>query len=387
MIKQHILIFYIYTFLSYTFLFSPIWVLFLLEHNFTMIQVGLIDSIYWLALFIFQIPAGLLSDRYPRTYIMALSSLFVGMAIIVFAFPVSFWVVVFSYVLWAGGVALKNVGDAAWLFDYMHLSGKEQEFTRVYGIGMGISYVAVGIAAFEGGFLGNLFSLQFPILLSGLIILFSALFPFMLPCSHITVKKEDFLSQLKDSLKIVRKKHLLYLLLMIGGIYSAFDAVMIILKQPFLYSAGFSVNQMGIIYLVFTFVGALASVSMFKVEKILRRRTIAIFSVLPIFSILILLFTQGILAVSGLLIISFTTGLMMPLMIYYINLEVPSDKRGVMLSYLSVIYTAILIPLAPFCGYLADISITIAILSMMVLCIPLAVLGVIASIFGPLTHK
>ncbi|MEM3493054.1 MAG: hypothetical protein QXD15_01680, partial [Thermoplasmata archaeon] len=104
-----------------------------------MAEIGIIDAIYWLSLFLFQIPAGLLSDRYPRTYIMAMSSLLVGLAIIVFSFPVSFWVVVFSYVLWAAGVAMKNVGDAAWLFDYMYARGEENKFTRVYGYGWAIS--------------------------------------------------------------------------------------------------------------------------------------------------------------------------------------------------------------------------------------------------------
>ncbi|MEM3513581.1 MAG: hypothetical protein QXH13_05340, partial [Thermoplasmata archaeon] len=120
-----------------------------------MVEIGIIDAIYWLALFVFQIPAGLLSDKYPRIYIMAISSLLVGVAIIVFSFPFSFWIVVFSYVLWAAGVAMKNVGDAAWLFDYMYTVGEQNKFTKVYGYGWAISEVAIGTGALLGGFLAN----------------------------------------------------------------------------------------------------------------------------------------------------------------------------------------------------------------------------------------
>ncbi|MCX8173069.1 MAG: MFS transporter [Thermoplasmata archaeon] len=376
--KDVAFIYYIYSFSSYIFMFSPIWVIFLLQHDYTMVQVGVIDAIYWLSLFVFQIPAGLLSDRYPRTYIMALSSMFVGMAIIVFAFPVHFWVVVFSYVLWAVGVAMKNVGDSAWLFDYVHTAGVQHRFSKMYGYGMAISQISIGIAALIGGYLGSMYSLQFPILLSGVLILFSGLLPFLLPCPPRAIRRENVIVNLKESVKIVRANRNLYFLLFLGGIYAALDGVFIILKQPFMYYIGLSVSHIGLIYLVFTFVGASASFSMHKIEKAMGRRVLFLTGFLPLASIFVLLVTPGFLAVTGVIMFSFTTGLTLPLLVYYVNLEVPSDKRGVMLSYMSVIYTAILIPLSPVCGFLADVSINLAIISLFGLCVPLLALVVLA---------
>lgn len=376
--KDVAFIYYIYSFFSYVFMFSPIWIIFLLQHNYTMVQVGIIDAVYWLSLFVFQIPAGLLSDRYPRTYIMAMSSLFVGLAIIVFSFPVSFWVVVFSYVLWALGVAMKNAGDAAWLFDYVHTAGTPHRFSKVYGYGMAISQVAIGVAALVGGYLGSVYSLQFPILLSGVIILFSALLPFLLPCPPRAFRKESMIVNLTQSVKIVRSNRTLYFLLLVGGVYAALDGVFIILKQPFMYYIGLSVNYIGLIYLLFTFVGASASFSMHKIEKALGKHVLLLIGLLPFVSIFMLLLIPGFLAVAGVVMFSFTTGLTLPLLIYYVNMEVPSEKRGVMLSYMSVIYTAILIPLSPLCGFLADISINLAIASLLGLCFPLMALVVFA---------
>lgn len=359
-------------------MFSPIWIIFLLNHNFTMVEIGIIDAIYWLALFVFQIPAGLLSDKYPRIYIMAISSLLVGVAIIVFSFPFSFWIVVFSYVLWAAGVAMKNVGDAAWLFDYMYTVGEQNKFTKVYGYGWAISEVAIGVGAILGGYLGNHFSLQFPILLSGIIILFSAILPFQLPCSSTIHRKENVIENLMQSIKILRNNRKLYILLLIGGVYAAFDGVFIILKQPFMYFIGFTVDQIGLIYLIFTFVGAFASFTMYKLEKAMGKQILVLVGLLPLLSVVVMVVVPGLLAVTGVIMVGFTTGLTMPLMVYYVNLEVPSEKRGVMLSYISVIYTAILIPLSPLCGFLADISLQLAIVSLVCLCIPLLVLVVVA---------
>lgn len=359
-------------------MFSPIWVIFLLQHDYSMVQVGILDAVYWLSLFVFQIPAGLLSDLYSRTYIMAASSFLVGIAILVFSFPFSFWILLLSYVLWAAGVALKNVGDAAWLFDYVHAQGSPHRFSKMYGYGMAISQVAIGIAALVGGYLGSVYSLQFPILLSGVIILFSGLFPLLLPCPSKTFRKENVIVNLKESIKIVRTNRTLYFLLFLGGIYAALDSVFIILKQPFMYLIGLQVSYIGLIYLIFTFVGAAASFSMHEIERVMGKRILFLIGLLPLTSIFVLLLVPGFLAVGGVILFSFTTGLTMPLLVYYINLEVPSEKRGVMLSYMSVIYTAILIPVSPLCGYLADISINLAIVSLLSFCLPLLILSFLA---------
>jgi len=386
--KKSIGLFYIYTWFSYVYMFSPVWILFLLEHHFTMSEIGLIDAIYWLAMFIFQIPAGYLSDRYPRTYMMCLSSVLVGIGAIVFAFPVSFSVVVLSYIIWACGIAFKNVGDAAWLFDYMHMKGMEKDFTKIYGIGWGLSEVAIGVSAVIGGYIGSITNLQLPILISGFLILFSAVFPLAMPCSRKPVEKKDFITELKTSASMLRQKKILYILLLIAGIYFAFDSVFIILKQPFLYKIGLNVHQIGLVYLIFTFIGALGSVSIHKIDRILGYRGVLLLvTLLPLLSILMLLLAPQILGIAGVVLVSFTTGITVPLMVYYINLEVGSERRGLIMSYMSVIYTGILIPATPFVGYLADISLTLAIFALLpMLCIPLLASGIIGC-FGPLRKK
>ncbi|MEM4294110.1 MAG: hypothetical protein QXJ27_08105, partial [Thermoplasmata archaeon] len=245
------------------------------------------------------------------------------------------------------------------------------------GYGWAISEVAIGTGALLGGFLANHFSLQFPILLSGIIILFSTLLPVQLPCPKVH-RSEDVIENLKQSIRILRTNRNLYILLLIGGVYAAFDGVFIILKQPFMYYIGLTVDQIGLIYLAFTFVGALGSFSMYKLEKTMGRGILALVGFLPLMSVLVMLLGPGFLAVVGVIIVGFTTGLTMPLMVYYVNLEVLSERRGVMLSYMSIIYTALLIPLSPLCGFLADISIQLALSFLLCLCVPYLVLVAIA---------
>lgn len=168
------------SYLLFNFLFGfpfafhhAIYVLFLLDNGMDMYQIGLINFAFMVAVFLFEVPTGVVADFLGRKFSVVLGAFITGLASIVYFLSYSFWFFVLSEVLVAFGISMISGALDAWVKDSLDMNGYKEKIGGVFSHGE----VAVRTASLLGGSLGALVgvvSLRLPFLISGLGVLVGA---------------------------------------------------------------------------------------------------------------------------------------------------------------------------------------------------------------------
>ncbi|HVX23868.1 MAG TPA: MFS transporter [Candidatus Saccharimonadales bacterium] len=150
---------------------------FFLQNGLTLAQIFLLQSIFSVAFLLWEIPSGLIADRFGRAFSIKLSAPLAAGAQIAYGFSHSFW----QFVVWELVLALANgliSGiDTALLLDSLKAEGRESEFVRLsqrinayayaataFGVPVAIllvHYVSLGSTLVADGLLlivGNIFA-------------------------------------------------------------------------------------------------------------------------------------------------------------------------------------------------------------------------------------
>lgn len=104
---------------------------FFLRNGLSLAQVFLLQSIFSVAFLLWELPSGLIADKYGRAFSIKLSAPLAVVAQIAYGFSHQFW----QFVIWELVLALANgliSGiDTALLLDSLKADGREKEFVRV----------------------------------------------------------------------------------------------------------------------------------------------------------------------------------------------------------------------------------------------------------------
>ncbi len=111
-----------------------LWVVFLQQHyGYSLTEVTLLDLPFWLGIFLFEIPTGIVADKYGRKLSLSLSAI-IGCAIwLVFALSGDFLVMASAQFIGGLAVTFSSGADEALLFETMKVLGREDEYAKVAG--------------------------------------------------------------------------------------------------------------------------------------------------------------------------------------------------------------------------------------------------------------
>ncbi|MHB8575946.1 MAG: MFS transporter, partial [Dehalococcoidia bacterium] len=167
--------FYVYRFLSNLNLWLPIWVLYLQqERGLTLGQITALDAPFWLISVAAQVPTGAFADRFGRKYALVAGCIVSAAGYLMFGLASSYPILLFSYVLWAAGLAFQSGADLALLYDDLIALGRVEEYQKVAGRAFGLTSAAAVVALLAGAELAKLTRLDVPILVSAGITLLAA---------------------------------------------------------------------------------------------------------------------------------------------------------------------------------------------------------------------
>ncbi|MYM60884.1 MFS transporter [Vibrio sp. OCN044] len=130
-----------------------IFILFLLAKGFSNEQIGLLQSVLFIAAFAFEIPTGLLGDKYGRK-----KSVIMGLLVYIgYCFGVISFAGMTAFILFyaAYGIAMSLVSgsDRALIYDLYKDLGRESEFLKLESLSRSIGSVVLGLAIILGGVL------------------------------------------------------------------------------------------------------------------------------------------------------------------------------------------------------------------------------------------
>ena len=142
--------FYAYQAASSFALWIPFWALWIRGNLSSDFEFTLVDVAFWVGLLVFQLPVGVLADRYGRKRTIVLSELFRTAGILGYGLGTTFWGYVGANVVWSLGAAF-SVGTSAYLYETLLEARQEAEFPRYIGRNTMIQLLSNAAGAFVGG--------------------------------------------------------------------------------------------------------------------------------------------------------------------------------------------------------------------------------------------
>jgi len=326
--------------------FLPLWILFLVDSNVSILYIGLLGTILEIVRFITEVPLGGFADHFGRKTSLLLGAAFNAISIALFIFSTNNSLLFLSIIFMGLGNSFESGSLEAWVVDYLKLNKAEESInlhlTRIYIFLMGGSI----IGALCTGWLYSTNN-KVPFILASIFSL--SLFAFIL-----FFMKEDFANKKEFSIKSnVREiKNNIYnsykftistfnlkLFLFSALFYSwAVDGIERF-YQPFLSSLGFKPSN---ISLIFVLSSSLAIILLFIQNRIYEKikneiTVLVIIKILMITSIILSTTLNTKFAFVFIVLFLSLVTLTRPITQSYLNKYIPTEIRATTLSFFELI--------------------------------------------------
>ncbi|HLE53992.1 MAG TPA: MFS transporter [Thermoplasmata archaeon] len=252
--------FYLYQACSAFALWIPFWAIWIRGHVGSDLEFTLVDVAFWVGLLVFQLPVGVIADRYARKWsIVAWEGLRCA-GILGYGLGTSLLGYVAANVVWSLGAAF-SIGTSAYLYEVLLEAGHESEFPRYIGRNTMIQLSMNAAGAFAGGlFVQATGSVQLTMLVGAAINLAAV----AMALSFVEPKVErtaepTYTKQLRQGLRIVRRREGIALLIGIEVFLGVTLYTMAIFRPIYLGFLGLSDLEIAAWISGFLFVAAIVS--------------------------------------------------------------------------------------------------------------------------------
>jgi len=347
---------YLYVLLSNTSLSEAIWMLYLAYRGLTLLQIGLVESVFHVTSLLMEVPTGIVADRFGRKTSRLLSRVMAMIGTLLMIASRSFWGFALAFVFVALGYNLESGAGDALVYDSLVQAGRQDRYMRVkgrqeiaYQAAAIVSLVASGIVATFDYLLAYYLALGIHALSFGLAL------TFVEPDvgrPGAAAKRRGLVFHVADSLRALRDHRviLVYVLFIEG--FSLFCTTFRFYFQNFLKSRGFAEWQIGAALAGSAVAGMIGAANAHRVEKLLGERRLVSFSpFLAIAAFAVIAFTRAELpaftlccALDGILYVSFSD---------YLNRLIPSERRATLLSFQAMAFSLMMIVFFPAVGAVA----------------------------------
>ncbi|MBU7031847.1 MAG: MFS transporter [Theionarchaea archaeon] len=331
-----------------------VYILYLLDRGFSMTQVTLLGSVFWLVLVVFEIPTGSVADKVGKKASLLCSCILSAVGLIFFGLAHSFGAVLIAYTIWAIGVTFESGAASAFLYDSLKEMGREEDYTKIMGGAMSVSFISASIGSVAAGILGEI-SLNAPILATGVI---SAALFFLTLTFHeprIVRTSESYLLHVKSSVQYASHNPQVKAVIFYYALAFSVLWALQIFYQPYLQNIGFTVGLIGVIYFFKKLIGAAASAMAPRIQDIVGEwNWLKLFPFMLFASIFFMGMTTAEIGVSLIFTHSFLSAVSTPIISGYINKRIPSEKRATILSLMNLVNSLMMIPTEPILGWYAD---------------------------------
>jgi MFS family permease len=335
-----------------------IWMLYLAAKGMSLVQLGLLETIYHIASFSMEVPTGAIADIFGRktsriagriTSLISVILLLISNSFLGFAMSFIFTALSNNLESGAGDAlvydSLKEIGEEE---SYMKITGKSEVFLQTAGI---ISFLLGGLLATKS------YNIAFALtlIIGSAAVLQSLTFkePIIGRVNVEKIKENVFIRQLKESAGVIFGSSRIVFLILFSEIISVFCTTMFFYMQNYLKGNGYNEAKIGVIYAVSSLLAALIAPQVHKIEKRIEEQGLLL--IMPLITIgcifgvalscfeyiffIVLMITESIIYVS---------------MSDYINKMIPSEYRATILSFASMVFSFFMITVFPLVGLMGE---------------------------------
>ncbi|WP_312812308.1 MFS transporter [Sedimentibacter sp.] len=362
-LKRNISIGYVYNFFLQLNMISAIWVLYLAFRGMSLIEIGILESIYHITGLILEIPSGAIADLYGRKFSVVAGRVVNLISCILMITANSFLEFAISFILSSAAMNLNSGAAEALIYDSLKESGEEGKYKKIWGQTAFIMSISQGIAILLGGILADvkfLYAYVFGAIVQIIALMVSLNFtePTVNRKHNIgNLKKQKeniFVNQLKISIDILKCRKIVLYIIMFSALLGSLQTTVFFYSQKFFSDMGYTKTIIAVICFIGSIVEAYSSKYAYKIEKRLNIREILIsLSALNVIALVGLAFVAEF-SIGFYLLTNLTGGLAFTILSDYINGRIPSESRATILSFESLWFSIFMIGVFPLFGFIAE---------------------------------
>jgi MFS family permease len=362
--------FYWYRLTKFALFHVAILVIFYQQRGLSFSQIMILQSVYYFAKVLSEVPTGAWADRVGRKKSLIIGSFFHSSAYLLIFLSHSFIIFNLGEIIAGISMSFASGADSALAYDSLKSLGRENEYRRIEGNATSMRHLAFAVFAPAGGLLASI-NLALPYLASSIVIFFSGLIAltFVEPQKNnestqsLKFKDQGLKSnahrktyyEIKRSLNLMLgNKRILWFVLFFSLVFLA-TRLGFWIYQPYMKMVGLPLSLFGVVFAFLYLVSALVSKYADHLEKILKENlTLFLMPTLVVLSFFLLSRFLTLWSLSFILIPQMTFGIHEPILKSHINRLTPSEVRATMLSVQNMVGNAIFAVFAPFLGSLVD---------------------------------
>jgi predicted MFS family arabinose efflux permease len=230
---------YIYKFISSCLPIYAFYTILFIERGKSVTEVALLIALWSAFAIIFEIPSGILADRWNRRNMLALASILQGLCFVIWFFSHSFIMFAIGFVFWALSGAFTSGTEEGLIYDNLKSDNREEDFANIYGKARFFEHTGSLIGIASAGFIANFINIEVISLISAGICFLNVIFAMQLReknfySEQLSEKDANFYQTFKESLSFVKgnKAALGFILFLaffasLGAYLDEFDALII----------------------------------------------------------------------------------------------------------------------------------------------------------------
>jgi len=230
---------YIYKFINQCLPIYAFYTILFIERGKTLTDIAVLIALWSVFTILFEVPAGILADRWNRRNMLALATVLQGTCFIIWFFSHSFLMFALGFVFWGIAGAFVSGTEEGLIYDNLKYDGEEERFTEVYGKAQFYANVGVIVGIASAGVIASFISIPTIALLSAAICFLNAGFALQIREKNYYLERLDKESTnlfetvkeagtfLKGSTAALISILFLVLFASLGGYLDEFDALII----------------------------------------------------------------------------------------------------------------------------------------------------------------
>ncbi len=334
--------------------------IYLAFRGFTLMQLGIFESIFHLTSFLMEVPTGAIADIWGRKLSRLLGRVCFLISLLIMFYSSSFFIQLVGFMICAIGYNLESGAGDALIFDSLKLDGKDIIYMKIAGK-RELTYQSAAIIAYlVGGYLATrsypaVFSISMGLAFLSVVTAFFFMEPILEP-DQPHVPRPIFATlkeQTVKSVQVVKDNPRIGFLILFSELIFTGITTEFFYLQNYWKGMGYTEFMIGIIFAVSALVSGITGYKAAKIEK--RIGVSGVLVMMPIF----LIFCLWGIALTPLHMVFYAlTGIIDGILIIaisdYINRLIPSEQRATILSFQSMAFSFLMIIFFPIIGFIGD---------------------------------
>jgi len=191
MMTFNVKVLYIYKFISECLPIYAFYTILFIERGKSVTDVAVLIALWSAFTIVFEIPSGILADRWNRRNMLAMATVLQGLCFIIWFFSHTFLMFAFGFVFWAIACAFASGTEEGLIYDNLKSDGCEESFTEVYGKAKFYANAGVLVGIASAGIIAGFISIEAIALISAAICFVNLIFA-------LQIREKNFYSEQLD---------------------------------------------------------------------------------------------------------------------------------------------------------------------------------------------